>query len=83
MKTKRTTDPEKAAYKAGMIERYADKRRAVQNQIAALQALLHAHDEEAAKAPTNWGFEGDLGHILEGLTDLTNFLGETEKLDRR
>ncbi len=53
--------------KQSASQRYADQ----QSDIGALLDLIgqeaRVHAERAAKAPGNWGFVGDAGHIRESL----------------
>ena len=54
-------------------EAYAAARKRLDAQLRQITTLLHAH---AAKAePRNWGYAGDLAHVVGILDNAIEFLG--------
>ena len=47
-------------------------------ELAAIKDLLKAHGREAAKAPGDWGYVGDLGHIEYHLGEIRVWLDRSE-----
>jgi hypothetical protein len=54
--------------------KYAEKQKHIQNELVLLQEKLQRHQVSYNKNTNNWGCVGDLGHILEQLKQLNQFL---------
>ena len=54
---------------------YRTARERVDRQIAQIQALLQRHASKQTAAPANWGYAGDVNHVVEILNDALEFLG--------
>ncbi|HTA84526.1 MAG TPA: hypothetical protein VK783_16400 [Bacteroidia bacterium] len=54
--------------------KYAEKQNQIKSELVMLQEKLQRHQVSYNKNTTNWGCIGDLGHILEQLKQLNQFL---------
>lgn len=55
-------------------EDYQRRRELIDKLLAELSGKLENHAQRAAADPKNWGYPGDLGHILEKLRAINDFL---------
>lgn len=53
-------------------ERYAALQKEAQELLKALTAKIYNHAVAQAADPLNFGYVGDMAHIVEKLNDLTN-----------
>ena len=58
---------------------YKENTTAIETAIQHLQAGLKQHAKEQAEAPTNWGFAGDVSHVLELLKQAASFINSEEE----
>jgi len=58
---------------------YRAARERLDRQIKQIQDLLHAHANKQQADSRNWGFAGDLGHVVDVLNDAIEFLGGTRE----
>ena len=54
---------------------YARKRKELDRVMKALHQSLADQDKSFAKDEGNWGYVGNIGHVLSELKDLNEFLG--------
>lgn len=54
---------------------YTLKIKDAENLLTRIQIRLHKHAKKQAQDPTNWGHNGDLGHVIEDLQKVAEFLG--------
>lgn len=55
-------------------EKYTEQQSQIQSELALLKQKLKKHQKEFNNKPSNWCFVGDLGHILEKLKEINQFL---------
>jgi len=58
---------------------YKENTTAIQTAIQHLQAGLKDHGQEQAKEPGDYGFAGDVSHVLELLKQAVNFIRNEEE----
>lgn len=63
-----------ASHTAGASEEYATKWSDVMAKVDRVQAALAAHRQEQLRAPTDYGYVGDLGNVGEYLDNILTFL---------
>ena len=76
MKTRRGTETiiAKALAGADAVTEYKAKSREVRNLLSDLDNALVRHDRRQMTNPVDWGFVGDLRHVIEGLKELIRFV---------
>lgn len=55
-------------------EQYANVQGEIQHQINVLQDKLLRHADRAQGDPTNWGYIGDITHIMNQLVSINEFM---------
>lgn len=60
-------------------EAYTENIQAIEVAISKLREGLKQHGYEQAKAPKNWGFVGDAGHVLGLLEQAARFINGEEE----
>lgn len=55
-------------------ENYHRHRESIAILLDELRQKLEDHGQRAAADPKNWGYPGDLGHIVEKLREINDFL---------
>lgn len=55
-------------------EDYHQRRASIEALLGELRGKLEDHGQRAAADPQNWGYSGDLGHIVEKLREINDFL---------
>ncbi len=60
--------------KQSAAERYADLRGDIGALLDLIGEEVRVHAERAARAPKNWGYAGDAGHIRESLKGILSSL---------
>jgi hypothetical protein len=70
-------------YQARMENRkaYQDMRLAIAATITKINELLAEHEAESHNEPSNWGYAADLCHVDLKLTEIVDFLSDTEAQD--
>ena len=58
-------------------ENYSEHVGQIQSELSLLKAHLNKHYNEFINQPTNWGFVGDLGNVLERLKEINLFMKPT------
>lgn len=59
-------------------ELYATRQQCIKHQIKALQEALKNHSKQAKADPGNWGNVGDLGMVIQNLSELDGFMKSTK-----
>lgn len=54
--------------------KYTEQLRQIESELALLKEKLKKHQKEFNTKPSNWSFVGDLGHVLEKVKELNQFL---------
>jgi hypothetical protein len=57
---------------------YHDARERTKRQLRQIEALLDARAERQAKAPTNWGYVGDIHSVVRELGEVIESMGGAE-----
>lgn len=65
---RQAANPEENARKAD--QDYKAKQAEIQKLLGELDARLKRHEKKRQTGPLNWGYNGDLGHVIEVLKDL-------------
>lgn len=55
-------------------ETYVDRRLQIEGLLNRIQVQLKIEDTMQQADPENWGYAGDLGHVVELLTNVADFL---------
>jgi hypothetical protein len=76
MKTRRGTETiiAKALVVASAVTEYKAKSQKVRGLLSDLDKALTKHDKRQATNPTDWGYVGDLGNVIEKLAEALRFL---------
>ena len=61
--------------------KYLDARERTKRQLRQIEALLDAHAKRQAKAPTNWGYVGDVNSVVRELGEVIESMGGTEPVE--
>jgi hypothetical protein len=54
--------------------KYAEQQSQLKNELALLSDKLKKHNKKFKTKPTNWGFNGDMGFVLEKIKEVNQFL---------
>ena len=57
-------------------KKYQENQNQIKNELTILKDKLNRHKKAYCKDSTNWGYVGDLGHILTQVKELNQFLNE-------
>jgi hypothetical protein len=76
MKTRRGTETiiAKALAGADAVTEYKAKSREVRKLLSDLDKAMTKHDKRQATDPMDWGFVGNLGHVVEELEEVSRFM---------
>ena len=56
------------------LDEYKKARKQIDEHLSQIKKELEYHDRQAKDHPENWGYHGNLTHVLEQLVDIKNFL---------
>ncbi len=54
--------------------KYTEQQSQLKNELALLSKKIKMHEKKFKTNPTNWGFVGDLGFVLEKIKEVNQFL---------
>ncbi len=56
------------------VEDYQRRKESIEALLAELRMKLDIHAQRASADSRNWGYPGDLGHVMEELGEIVGFL---------
>ena len=73
-KLKRLVEEVISEREEGADKMYKDRRKEIDGMVKTLQASLKKMDAKQKKEPTNYGYAGNLGNIIDDMKDMIQFL---------
>jgi len=59
---------------AEAVREYADRVKEARLLLRRIDKGIGQHEREQKREPKNWGYVGDMGHVVEELNDVARFL---------